>query len=82
MRLAGYKLSNHARERLALRAEIKMEWIANALEAPLIVKNVSDYEAHFYKAIPQYGNRILKVVVNPLKKLIITAFFDRRMKKK
>ena len=46
-----------------------------------MVKNISEYEAHYYKDIPQYGGRVLKVVVDPSAKLIITVFFDRRIRK-
>ncbi len=81
MLIAGYKLSNHAKKRLALRVEIETTWIAQALESPLMVKNISEYEAHYYKDIPQYGGRVLKVLVNPSAKLIITVFFDRRIRK-
>ena len=42
-----------------------------------MVKNISEYEAHYYRDITQYAGRVLKVVVNPSAKLIITAFFDR-----
>ncbi len=81
MLIAGYKLSNHAKERLYLRVEIKTKWIAQALESPLMVKTVSEYEVHYYKDISQYGGRVLKVVVNPVTKVIVTVFFDRRLKR-
>ena len=80
MLIAGYKLSNHAKERLALRTEIEIKGIAQALESPIIIKNISKCEAHYYKNIPEYGGRVLKVVVNPLSKIIITVFFDRRIR--
>ena len=41
---------------------------------------MSNDEWHFYRNIEEFNNKVLKVVVNPQKEIIITVLFDRRMK--
>ena len=80
MIISGYKLSHHAKRRLHARQEIKIEWIEKTIQNPLFFKEMSSDEWHFYKNIEEFNNKVLKVVVNPKKEIIITVFFDRRIK--
>lgn len=75
-----YKFSKHALTMLNIRKEIKEEWIWKTIEQPHMEIKVSDNELHLFKKIEEFGGKVLKVVVNPNKRLIITAFFDRRIK--
>jgi len=81
MELGGYKFTAHAENNLKERAYIRIEWIEKTLEAPDLKEVFSDIEIHFIKQIPEYGDRFLRVVVNPQRKTVITYFFDRRLKK-
>ena len=80
MIISGYRLSRHAEKRLQARQEIKVEWIEKAIQNPLFFKEMSNDEWHFYRNIEEFNNKVLKVVVNPQKEIIITVLFDRRMK--
>jgi len=63
---------------------ISREWIDQTLESPDHVEDREDGTQHFMKRIPEHGNRWLRVVinvrVNPNR--AVTAFFDRRLRRK
>lgn len=76
-----YLLTEHARDALAKRG-IRHEWVERALNAPQATAadpGDSDLE-HRLARIPEFGDRVLRVIVNPKTKplRIVTAFFDRR----
>jgi hypothetical protein len=75
------KLSQYAKDVISQR-DIKLEWINDTLQNPSVRIEVSPDEFTFYKTIDEYDARCLKVVFNPIKKLIITVYFDRGMRKK
>lgn len=56
-------------------------WADATVSEPDRVENPSDGTRHYLKRIPEYGNRWLRVVVNPkaTPPARITAFFDRRL---
>lgn len=74
------KFSIHISERMVER-EILKEWIFDTIENYVMKDEIADDEIHFYKTIPVFGNKCLKVVVNPKNKLIVTAYFDRNKTK-
>ena len=76
-----WSLSKHAKE-VMHRRDIRETWVYRVIDNPSVNIRVSDRERHYYGAIRERGNRCLKVVVNPLKGLIVTAYFDRGMRKK
>lgn len=76
-----YELTQHAKDVIKAR-EIKLEWIKLAIESPLYHKVISDNEEHFFKTINEFSKRCLKVVANPKNRKIITAYFDRNMRKR
>ena len=63
---------------------IKEEWVRKTSNFPDMIEREDDGTAHYMKKINEYGNRWLRVIVNeqahPSK--IITAFFDRRLRRK
>jgi len=77
------ELTEHAREMLEERG-IPEQWMWRALEEPDAVEEKLDGTIHYVKQIPEYGNRFLRVVVNPSSrpKRIVTLFFDRRLRRK
>lgn len=44
--------------------------------------DIAEDETHFYKIIAEYQDKWLKVVVNKMNNIIITAYFDRNKKGK
>ncbi|MCH8030886.1 MAG: DUF4258 domain-containing protein [Bacteroidetes bacterium] len=75
----GYTLSRHAEHMLEERG-IKLDWLDFAMQDPSIVEPdpVDSELEHRLRRIPEFGNRILRVVVkhgDP--PLVVTAFFDR-----
>jgi hypothetical protein len=76
-----YRYSIHAQEVMENR-NIKAEWVETVLSAPSVKKSVSKDEVHFYGQINDYEARCLKVVANPEKKVIVTVYFDRGMRKR
>lgn len=74
-----YNLSAHTRDVLKER-NIPEEWVWRTLHNPDRENVGIDNNAHYFKSIPEYGARILHVVVNPRvsPKRVVTVFFDRR----
>ena len=72
--------SEHA-EQVIVEREISLEWIESVLNEPILrVSDGRDPDVElFYRRIPAYGNRVLRVVVNtnvaPWK--VVSVFFDR-----
>ncbi|MBM2815562.1 MAG: hypothetical protein HW421_2324 [Ignavibacteria bacterium] len=69
---------------MIIEREIPESWISDAINAPDYTEFISNEELHYIKQIKEFGNRYLRVVVNPYTqpKRIITLFFDRRIKGK
>jgi len=78
--IEGYKASLHFLANLSKRREIKIEWVRKALQSPDYKETISPFEVRYWKKIPEFGGRYLRVVVNPTTKIIVTAFFDRGFK--
>jgi hypothetical protein len=78
-----YSLTRHASDSLRAR-HIPIDWLERALMSPdwSQADDVNPFLEHRFKAIPEFGDRVLRVIVNvneiPLK--VITAFFDRRLR--
>lgn len=82
----NYVLTEHAKETLQRRSNIQLHWLEQAITTPhRIEKDVTDPElTHYLLKIEEFEGRVLRVIVNqtvePMR--IITAFFDRNMRKK
>jgi len=76
-----YESSRHARDML-IEWTISEEWLSISENAPDRTELGEDYNRHDIKAIPEFGRRYLRVVVNPQYLLvrIVTFFFDRRIR--
>lgn len=78
-----YVLTEHAREVIA-RRQIRDAWIEQALVAPCLTEPdaVDPALEHRLAVIPEFGNRVLRVIVNvqASPSRVITAYFDRRMR--
>lgn len=80
-----YELTKHAQKALDER-EIRLEWMDRTLSAPELVLNDPDsavVERH-YRRIPEFGGRVLRVVVDTSVEpnRVVSVFFDRAMKGK
>jgi hypothetical protein len=73
--------SKHVEKRIEER-DLDEQWIVDTVKAPDKTVEKSDKEIHFFKKIAEFAGRCLKVVFNPIKKLVVTAHFDREMTKK
>ncbi|QGU32980.1 DUF4258 domain-containing protein [Thermochromatium tepidum] len=76
-----YVLTEHAQDALKKR-HIPVAWMERALTAPELTEADpvdADLE-HRLARIPEFGHRVLRVVVNTRKRPlhVVTAFFDRR----
>ena len=60
---------------------IDLAWVVRALVDPDHLESPEDGTVHYLKAIPERGNRVLRVVLNPQlpPRKVITLFFDRRL---
>ena len=76
-----YALSEHAQDALRKR-RIPVAWLEQALTAPETTESdpVDPDLEHRLAPIPEFGNRVLRVIVNPKRTppLVVTLFFDRR----
>ncbi|MEX0906266.1 MAG: hypothetical protein WD604_14625 [Balneolaceae bacterium] len=65
-------------EVLRKRPYIKKEWCTTVIERPEKIEQQEDNRYRFWKRIPEYGSRYLRVVTLKDKRTIHNAFFDRR----
>lgn len=76
-----YALTEHARDAL-MKRQIQMAWVEQAFSAPEVTEAdpVDSNLEHRLARIPEFGNRVLRVVVNSKRTPphIVTVFFDRR----
>ena len=81
----NYTLSNHAKRVLAER-EISIAWVERTLAEPELRQAEPGDPAleRYFRRIPEFGGRILRVVVNvsTSPNHVVSVFFDRRMKGK
>ena len=81
----SYELTRHARDVMRER-KIRPEWLERVFWEPELVKVGGSNPLHErrFRRIPEFGNRVLRVVVNtefvPVR--IVSVFFDRAMKGK
>lgn len=76
-----YEFSEHAYDMLKER-NIKEAWVKLTMEAPE-KREEHGGTVHYVRAIEEYGERYLRIIVNPDVKpqRIITLFFDRRLRR-
>lgn len=81
----NYVLSEHAEITLRER-NINRFWLDTAMNQPDLQLPHEDDSAlqYVFKCIPEFGNRVLRVVYNQTKEppVIVTVYFDRTMKGK
>ncbi len=77
----AYELTEHARDALEKR-KIELAWVERVLDLPEATEaDPVDLDLeHRLARIPEWGNRVLRVIVNgkTTPPRIVTAFFDRR----
>ena len=82
--MRDFILTAHAEAVVAERG-IAIEWIAVTLGEPeSVIADSDDPELyHALRRIPEFGGRILRVVFNQtsVRKRIVTAYFDRTLKR-
>ena len=80
-----YVLSEHAGNVMRERG-VAPEWVAAAMATPdLVLPHEQDATLRYaFKRIPDFGNRVLRVVYNETvdPPVIVTVYFDRTMKGK
>ena len=80
----NYELTEHAREGLQNRPNIRIEWIERILGCPELIEpdRMDPDLEHRLGRIEEYGGRVLRVIVRknttPLR--LITFYFDRAMR--
>jgi hypothetical protein len=73
--------SQHALDVIKSR-KIKESWIESTTENPSLKTVKAPNEVNLFSTIKENENRCLKVVVNPISMIVVTAYFDRNMRKK
>lgn len=80
-----YVLTQHAQDRLANR-QIALEWIERTLARPVMMEadRTDSQLRHYLAPIPEYGNRVLQVIINPATTpvKIVTFYFDHNLRGK
>lgn len=79
-----YQLTEHAKQSLQQRDNIRLEWLEQAMVSPhRVIPDATDSSLvhHLYR-IDDFGGRVLRVVINtnlnPPR--VITLFFDRSLR--
>ncbi len=80
--MSDIEFSIHARDMLQERA-IPEEWVMRTVNDPDDREIMADNTTHYIKAIPEFGGRSLRVVMNleVFPNRVITVFFDRRIRR-
>ena len=80
--MKDYIYTEHATDMLKER-EIKEKWIKETLKIPDTKETKADGTVHYIKKIEEYGDRFLRVIVNPkiAPQKIVTLFFDRTLRR-
>jgi Domain of unknown function (DUF4258) len=75
--------SDHAAANLVDR-KITPEWVLRTIENPIwTLDHETDPELqHLFRRIPEKGQRVLHVVFNRNESHVVTAYFDRNMRKR
>ena len=70
----------HARTMMAERM-IEEDWVVDTVNNPDFTEVKLDDEKHYLKRIPEAGEKILRVIINPTGNppRVVTVFFDRRV---
>jgi hypothetical protein len=76
-----YRLSKHALDVIKER-NIKERWVRNTIDTPSLKIFKSENELILFSTVQENESRCLKVVINPTLKIVVTAYFDRNMRKK
>lgn len=81
--MSDFVLSNHALDVL-LERDIPERWVWSTIAEPDNVWEGQDGNRHYSKLIAERDDRVLHVVINGSvsPQRVVTAFFDRRLKKK
>jgi hypothetical protein len=76
-------LSGHFEDMLEERG-IARDWVQRTINLSDETEEHDDDTCHYLKRIPEFGNRWLRVIVNVNRqpKKGVTAFFDRRLRRK
>lgn len=79
--VGSVQFTKHAKE-MIIERKISEEWISAAILNPERIELGSDGLTHFIKSIPEFEDRVLRVIIDThvLPKRVITLFFDRRLK--
>ena len=77
-----FNFSAHTQDMLKER-EIPEEWVQRTIDKSDWKNIGEDNNVHYFKSIPEHGERILHVVVNPhvAPQRVVTLFFDRRARR-
>ncbi|WP_153111059.1 DUF4258 domain-containing protein [Propionivibrio limicola] len=80
-----FTLSKHAEDAMKER-EIDRTWVQATMDDPQLVERHENDPTliYAYRRIPEFGNRILRVVYNQTKQPphVVTVYFDRAAKGK
>jgi len=77
-----YLFSIHAKDMLKER-DILEEWVLQTVNNPDKKNSGGDGNMHYFKSIPERGNRVLHVIVNETVEpnRIVTLFLDKRARR-
>ncbi len=81
--MEGFILTIHTQDMLGER-NISEEWVWRTISEHEWQSIGQDNNVHYFKSIPEHGNRVLHVVVNPhvSPKKVVTVFFDRAARRR
>lgn len=82
----NYELTEHARESLRKRSNIRVAWMEQVIQYPDIVEpdRIDQDLEHRLGRIPENQGRVLRVIIrkNTTPVRVITVYFDRKMRRK
>ncbi len=74
-----WPLTTHLHDERLSERRIPEAVIRRAVEFPHRVQRRPDGTVHYIRAFREYGGRYLRVVANPQRRRLVSAFWDRRL---
>jgi hypothetical protein len=74
------KTTPYFEQKLLERPEIRREWCKYVLANPLKNSTQSNGRISFWAVIPEYGDRVLRVITLEDKETLHNAYFDRNFR--
>lgn len=76
----GLKTTPYFEQKLLDRPEIRREWCERVVAAPIKTMDQANGRISFWGVVPDYGDRVLRVIMLSDRETMHNAYFDRNFR--